>query len=224
MGTDMAKYKLVGEKSEMTQMTQDLAENTDANPVKKLGEDFHIKLEEQEKHELWQSESHFQAMKRQINERAAENPERYAAMMPMIALQSATHILEANFPGCEISNEGEFPVIVDGSTMRLADTMLVYAKDPKKEKNNVIAVMHLVPSPKGEGWAAVGTSWLDTVEMKAAEKALLDLLKQWYVEGRIAEDCMAQVMMGTDATIYRFVDGERFEDYSEERMAQWKWQ
>lgn len=49
-------------------------------------------------------------------------------------------------------------------------------------------------------------------------------MKLWYKEGKICEkDCMAQVMIGTDADIYKFIDGVRFEDYSDEQMNQLRW-
>lgn len=222
MGVDGVRNKLVGEKFDAVPMAQD-----ESNiPVKNFGDleaAFHVKLEEQNKHELFQSESQFQAIKRMINERAAQNPERYDAMLPTIALESATRFLQMNFPDCEVSDEGEFSATIDSQIVRIPNTRLVIAKEKGKEKHNVIAALYAVFSPNGEGWAATRKTWLDTKEMKAADDALLELLKKWYLEEKIAEDCMAQVIMGTDATIYRFVDGVRFEDYSDERMAQIKW-
>jgi hypothetical protein len=67
-------------------------------------------------------------------------------------------------------------------------------------------------------------NWLETPEMKAADQRLLELLKRWHVQGKVSKvDCMAQTMMVKDVTVYKFVDGERFEDYSEERMQEFRW-
>jgi hypothetical protein len=189
---------------------------------------FLLSLKEQPKHELFESESHFQAIKEHMRTRAQENPEFFNAIVPQVAVMSAKHFLSTNFPGCEVVDEGEFPATLpDGTEMKIADTRLILAKDPKQEPKSIIAALHIVPNPTGgeDTFMVKGKkNWLESKEMKGAEYALLELLKKFYAEGKVSEvDCMAQVMMETDATIYQFVEGSKFIDYSDERMAQFKW-
>lgn len=227
MGADESSYLFVGDKQDTLRTA---AGNEASHAAARLSslEGFGIKLEEQKKHELFQSESHFQAIKEHMVSKARANPDHYKAMAPRIAVMTATHFLEKNFPGCVVTDEGEFPAVLpDGKEMAICDTRLVVARDPKQAPRDVIAVIHAVPCP-GEGvfWMATpGKNWLETEEMKAAEMALLGLMKKWYKEGKISEvDCMAQVMMATDVSYYQFVDGERFVDYPDERNAQIRWQ
>jgi len=223
MGTDRLKLSFVGDKIEP------VASETNQTAASKAFtslDGFSIILKEQPKHELFESEGQFQAIKEMMQERARQDPDRFTASAPMVAQMAATHFLEANYPGCKISDEGEAPFTHEGQTFKLSDTRLVIATEPSKSKNNIVAALLLVPLPGGitGGWAAATEKkWTDTMEMKEAEKALLAVLKQWYKEEKIAEDCLAQVMMGMDAAIYRFVDGERFEDYDDERMSQLRW-
>ncbi|KAI0133460.1 hypothetical protein BJ170DRAFT_678409 [Xylariales sp. AK1849] len=236
MGVDRSRFKFVGEKvvtssiehQEIKRAAPTAATDkpvAEISPEKKKNEcgleAFSITLEEQKEHKLFDSESHFQAIKQHVRERAQQNPDLYQNLAPRLSLLAAMHIMEMNFPGCEVSDEGEFPVIMNGNDIELADTRLVVVRDPKQEPKSIIAATHVVPRP---GTLAQETNWLETKEMKAAEDALLALLKKWHEEGKVSElDCMAQVMMGTDASIYQFVDGERLVDYSDERMAQFKW-
>ncbi|VUC32656.1 unnamed protein product [Clonostachys rosea] len=189
---------------------------------------FLLSVKEQPKHELFESESHFQAIKEHMRVRVQENPEFFNAIVPQVAVMSAKHFLSANFPGCEVVDEGEFPVTLpDGTEIKVADARLILAKDPKQEPKSIVAALHVVPNPGGgeDTFMVKGKkNWLESKEMKGAEYALLELLKKLHAEGKVSEvDCMAQVMMETDATIYQFVEGSKFIDYSDERMAQIKW-
>lgn len=157
-----------------------------------------------------------------------QDPERFKAMAQGTTAAAARHFLERNYPGTEVSNERRFPITVDGKASSVPRTILTVARDNKMEQKNIVAVVYSVPSPDGELPIPLTggdtKTWLGTQELKDAVAALLDLMRQWYKEGKISEeDCMAQAMMGIDADIHRFVDGERFEDYSEERMNQFSW-
>lgn len=224
MGADRVKLSFVGDRIEPI-----AAEKVEGEEevVKKVYSDlsgFNIKLEEQRKHELFESESQFQAIKKFVRERAMQDPERYAAQAPFLAHSAAHYFLENNFPGCEISDEGPIPITMNGEIVNIASTGIVLGKDPKQSQKNIIAVIMLIPLPgKGGFIEATEKSWLDTKEIKVAEAVLLDLMKKWHKEGKIADDCMAKVAMGVDATIYKFVDGEKFEDYDDDRMKQFKW-
>jgi hypothetical protein len=237
MGSDQKMYKVVG--NEVLKSLDQAGETTEvAGHVQPAGEEipletekhdtglegFSITLTEEAKHNQWQSESHFQAMKHQMLERAQQNPGRFEAIAPQAALMSAIHVLKLNFPECEISDEDEFTGLLEES--KIANTNFVVAKDPKQEPKSIVAVVYIVSRPRADvSWADTQkTTWLETDEMKAAEAALLAMMKKWYSEGKISDiDCMAQVMMGVDATIYQFVDGEKFIDYSDERMASFQW-
>ncbi|KAH8896910.1 hypothetical protein GQ53DRAFT_743413 [Thozetella sp. PMI_491] len=223
MGADQKMYKFVGDKIiEPVNDEEHASESLTASVKQQYTnlDGFGVQLEEQPKHELFDSESHFQAFKHRFLEKAQQNPDVYARMAPHVSIMAATHMLTINFPGCDVSDEGEFPATLrDGSEIKIADTRLLVVRDPKQEPKSIVAVTHVVPRP-----IAQLSGWLDTPEMKAADEVLLKLLQKYHKEAKVSEkDCMAQVMMGTDATIYQFVDGERFEDYSDERMAQLKW-
>lgn len=222
MGADRLRLSFVGDRIEPQGANSTMEAKASKDYTSLDG--FSVRLEEQRKHELFESESQFQAIKQMMHERAQQDPSRFAGRAPMIAQMAANHFLEMNYPGCAISDEGEMPVTIEGQTITIPDTRLVIGKDPVKSHQNVIAALMLVPLPEQGSWiASTEKSWLDTKEMAEAETALLTVLKQWYIENKIATDCMAQVMMGTDVTIYRFVDGQRFEDYDEERMKQFQW-
>lgn len=233
MGADVARFKFISENfgalgtmegKKLETKKEGLSGEPEGYPSL---DSFYVELREDDEHQLFESEAQFQAIKQLIRQRQEQNPERYRAMAPHLALMTAQHFLEANYAGCDISDEGEFPVVIDGIPTTLNDTRFVVAKDPKKETHNVLAAMCMVPLP-GDARMSLNEiqdrNWLGTAEMAVAEQALLAVLKQWYGEGRLADDCMAQVVMSTDVSIYRFVEGERFEDYPEERMQQFKWQ
>lgn len=138
----------------------------------------------------------------------------------MAGITSAKTFMKINFPGCEVSDEGGFPFMMNGEEHIICDSRLILCKDPKQEPKSIVAAMHVVPKVMHEAYG-----WLDTKEMKAAEIGLLELMKRLYQQGKISEvDCMAQVMFGVDASYYRFVDGEKFVDYSEEEEKRFKWQ
>lgn len=231
MGADSARVKFFSEKlgsDVMTKNEKNSATEVSSGPARTLPslDTFFIVLKEQHAHELFESEVQFQAIKQHMRQRMQEDPERFRAMAPQLAVMSANHFIDANFPDCTMVDEGEFPVVMNGQVITIQDTRLVVAKDPKKDQNSIVAAMHLVPLPGPDTMSLLEIQdrvWIGTPEMKAAEQALIVVLKQWYREGKLAEDCMAQVIMGTDATIYRFVDGERFEDYPDERMQQIRW-
>lgn len=233
MGSDQERFKFISEKTSSSvsaaAATNDPKEKQPSSALahgQPSLDPFFVELKKEDEHQPFESEVQFQAIKQLLRQRAAQDPERYRAMAPQIAVMSAEHFLNANFPGCTISDKGEFPVIIDGVSMTIRDTRLMVAKDPTKDTNNVIAAIHLVPLPGKDNmsWIEIcDNTWIGSTEMDAAEQALLAVLKQWYKEGKLADDCMAQITMGTDATIYKFVDGDRFEDYPEERQKQFKW-
>ncbi|KAF2441478.1 hypothetical protein P171DRAFT_434161 [Karstenula rhodostoma CBS 690.94] len=132
----------------------------------------------------------------------------------------------ATMEAAKVCDEGEMTATLDGEATWIHDSRLVVAKDPTKTTNNVLAALHLMPLPDPDmSWSQISdANWLGTKQMWVAEYLLKEVLKQWYKEGKLAEDCLAQVIMGNDTTMYRFVDGERFEDYPEERMKLFKMQ
>jgi hypothetical protein len=225
IGADKISYSFVGEKFDAPIPTD--GKNLADLPKKIEGdiEGFSIRMLEQPKHELFESEGHFQAIKAIMRERMLQNPERYKALAQETAKATVCHFLEKNYPGCEVTYEGEFTTTVDGIPTKIPDTVLSVARDPKKEKNNIIAAIYSIPLPNGELQLPNDPkSWVNSQEMKDAVAALLVVMKQWYKEGKISDDdCMAQVMIGVDVDTYQFLDGERFEDYSEERMKQFNW-
>lgn len=227
MGADSRKYKLHGNRVTSSTPEDQVAGEAalTERPASGKLDVFDVTLKKQQKHQLFDSESHFQAIKQRMQTRAEQNPEFANQMTPVISSRAAQHILRMNFPQCEVLDAGEFPAVMpDGTVTGITDTRLIFAKDPKQEPNRIVAAVHVVPCPKpGLGWEAVKQTWLDTPEMRNAENALLELLKKMYAEGKLSEvDCMAQVVMGTDISIYQFVEGTRFVDYSEERMAQFQ--
>ncbi|KAI9903634.1 hypothetical protein N3K66_000163 [Trichothecium roseum] len=227
MGADSRKYKLYGNRVNSTTPKDQVAREAALTEKPASGnlDVFDVTLKKQQKHQLWDSESHFQAIRQRIQKRAEQKPEFANQMAPVISTRAAQLILRMNFPECEVLDAGEFPAVMpDGTVTGITDTRLILARDPKQEPNRIVAAVHVVPCPKpGLGWEAVKQTWLDTPEMRNAENALLEVLKKMYAEGKLSEvDCMAQVMMGTDISIYQFVEGTRFVDYSEERMAQFQ--
>lgn len=132
-----------------------------------------------------------------------------------------------NFPNSDVTDEGELPQDRVEGVPKLQDTKVWVARDPTQEPSSIEAVIVSVPSPDGKFNLLIdkGKKWLETPEMKRAEDALLALVKQWYKEGKISMvDCYVQVMMGVDAVIYQFVDGEKFIDYPDERIRKIKWE
>ncbi|KAF5236790.1 hypothetical protein FAUST_6353 [Fusarium austroamericanum] len=234
MGTDETVFKFVGDPKSLFPEVRalpgphDLAIQSDPttqDPVMdgSLEKDFNLKVSLLPKHDLMGSESQFQAVKKYVAEKAKTKlPDELRAQLIMVAHMTAQMFLTTNFPECEVSDEGPFPVVQPDGTMTLdLDTRLMVARDDKQE---VVAAMNIVPYPGPEASLFGDKNWLDTPEMKEADDRLLRLLKKWYAEGKVSKvDCMAQTMMVKDATIYKFVDGERFEDYSEERMKQFTW-
>ncbi|KAF4968846.1 hypothetical protein FSARC_3812 [Fusarium sarcochroum] len=245
MGTDETMFKFVGNPITIKQQTRllpparGLATPTDiaaalASPQspandKSLEMDFNLKVSLQPKHELFGSESQFQAVKQHVKESTEHYSHQELNDQAILsAPRVARHFLEMNFPNCDISDEGPFPVVLDdGREIVLQDTRLLVARDPKQEPSSIVSALVTVPCPAGRDAEPAMFStkvWLDTPEMKAADNRLLALLKRWHGQGLVSKiDCMAHIMMGKDGTIYKFVDGERFEDYSEERMQQIHW-
>ncbi|KAM0273142.1 hypothetical protein ACHAQH_008462 [Verticillium albo-atrum] len=228
LGVDESKFKFIGEHfdkspskgqdsdSNTVTSEQPAVAATSSQPEDSSLSAFNVRLTELPKHQLFESEGQFQAIKQYMEERFRENPEVFKAMESQVATTSAMHMLKLNFPACDISDEGDFPA-ADVST-ELPGTKLIVARDPKQEPKSVVAAVHVVPRLPSE------VTWLGTPEMQGAEESLLSLLKRWHAEGRISEvDCMAQVMMGTDASVYQFVDGQKFVDYSDDRMARFTW-
>ncbi|KAF1967557.1 hypothetical protein BU23DRAFT_602750 [Bimuria novae-zelandiae CBS 107.79] len=190
-------------------------------------EPFYLHIKEQEEYKLFESEVHMQAAKEWTRRKVEEHPAEFRAMVPQIAIDSAARFLEINYPGYEVSDKGGIPVTIGGKRTWFNDTRLVVAREPNKEKNNMVAAVHVAPLPGDEdmSWNEImEKNWWGTFEMKACEEVLQNLLVEWYNEGRLAEDCMAMTSLAISGTLYRFVDGERFEDYPEEREAQFKWQ
>jgi hypothetical protein len=245
MGTDESVFKLIGDpktlqpKERRLPLPSELGNPTEiaASPRKhqdpwedkSLERDFNLSISIQPKHDLMASESNFQAIKQYMKNKAKDKSPKELYDQAMRAMpMAAMHILECNFPECEITDEGLFPIVLPDGTMTVdPEARLVVARDPKQEPASIVAAIHVVPCPSGlhgEFNMYSDKNWLDTPEMKAADQRLLELLKKWHVEGKLSKvDCMAQTMMVKDATVYKFVDGERFEDYNEERMAQFRW-
>lgn len=185
---------------------------------------FFVKLEEQPKHKNVSSEIQWQAIRNWTRQRAEESPGFFRAIALHSTLDMARQFLKDNYPGCDVCDEGEMPAIINDEASWVHDTRLVVAKDPTKANNNVLAAMHLMPLPDPDkSWNEINdTYWLGTKQMIVAEYLLREQLKQKYKEGKLADDCLAMVLMASDMTMHKFVDGERFEDYPEERMKLFK--
>ncbi|OAA80224.1 hypothetical protein LEL_03710 [Akanthomyces lecanii RCEF 1005] len=192
-----------------------------------LEETFGIKLKKQQEHRLWQSESHFQKIRHEMRERAQANPERYEMINVLAGHQSAAKFMENNFGDRTITEEGELPQPDLKGAAKLENSKVLVARDPKQEPSSITAVLISIPCPI-PGYSPLidkEKTWLQTPESKRAEEAVMALLKQWYGQGKISKvDCFTQIMIGMDAIIYQFVDGEKFVDYPEERMEQIRWQ
>ncbi|KAF4988767.1 hypothetical protein FGRMN_9561 [Fusarium graminum] len=241
MGTDESLFKLIGDPKTSNPNQRNLPHPSEMEAIaaapripqpledRSLTTDFNLSISLQPQHELWGSESQFQAAKKYMTEKAKTKTPEELYKQAMVAMPAAAkRYLERNFPGCEISVEGAFPVVLpDGTERGDSEAVLVVARDPKQEPTSVVAAFNVVPCPSGPDdgsdlWS--DKVWIDTPQMKAADDRLLELLKRWHFQGKVSElDCMAQTMMAKDVTIYKFVDGERFEDYSEERMQQLNW-
>jgi len=226
MGTDCLQLSFVGDK--IVPMASEI-NKTDpiaaSKPFTSL-DGFSITLKEEPRHLNFDSESHFQAIKQKVKEEASQDPDYFTSITPMLTQRKATDFLETNYPGCKISDEGEAPFTHKEKAVIFSNTRLLIATEPSKSKNNIVSVILNVPLPGGVegGWAAATeTNWTERMEMTESEKTLLAVLKQWYKEERIAEDCIAMVTIGTDVGIWRFVDGERFEDLDDEQVDQLKW-
>ncbi|KAM0467963.1 hypothetical protein ACHAP7_011402 [Fusarium lateritium] len=245
MGTDESVFKLIGDPNTLKPRDRRLPLPSElGNPAeiaaspriprnpwedKSLEKDFNLSISIQPKHDLMVSESNFQAIKQYVLNRAKnKSPEEIYDEAMRTMPMAAKHTLGCNFPECEITDEGHFPLILpDGTETVDPEARLVVARDPKQEPTSIVAAIHVVPCPSGihgEFNIYSDKNWLETPEMKAADQRLLELLKRLYAEGKVSKvDCMAQTMMVKDATVYQFVDGERFEDYSDERMEQFRW-
>ncbi|KAJ6440220.1 transcriptional activator xlnR [Purpureocillium lavendulum] len=237
MGVDRSMFKFVGNP---TSPAQAVREASDQQPIvseanspsaqnDSLKKDFGITLTPQAKQGLFASQGHFEACKETLRKKAeTTSPEYLRAREVFVAPMAARHFLEINFPNCVVSDEGPFPAVLpDGTEVLLEETRLLVARDPEQEPRSIVAAINVVPRPGGpdsEPGLFSSKSWLDTPEMQQADNMLLSLLRKWHKQGLVSDvDCFAQVMMVKDATVYRFVEGERFEDYSEERIAQIKW-
>ncbi|KAF5664712.1 alpha beta-hydrolase [Fusarium heterosporum] len=242
MGTDESLFKLIGDPQTSNSQERRLPHHSEMKEIaaaprmpqqpledRSLATDFNLSISVQPQHALWASESQFQAVKRYMAEKAkTETPEELYKQAMVTMPSAAKRYLDHIFPGCEISIEGAFPVVLpDGTESGDSEAILVVARDLKQEPTSVVAAINVVPCPSGPGdgsdlWS--DKVWIDTPQMKAADDRLLELLKRWHVQGKVSKlDCMAQTMMAKDVTIYKFVDGERFEDYSDERMQQLNW-
>ncbi|SPJ78876.1 uncharacterized protein FTOL_07267 [Fusarium torulosum] len=245
MGTDESVFRLVGDPKTLTPRGRRLPLPSElGNPTKiaaspgvpqdpwedrTLERDFNLSISIQPKHDLMASESNFQAIKQYMIDKSKDKtPEELYDQAMRAMPMAAKHILESNFPECEVTDEGPFPIVLpDGTETVDPEARLVVARDSKQEPSSIVAAVHVVPCPSGlhgEFNMYSDKNWLETPEMKAADQRLLELLKRWHVQGKVSKvDCMAQTMMVKDVTVYKFVDGERFEDYSEERMQQLRW-
>ncbi|KAL4727087.1 hypothetical protein ACLX1H_005987 [Fusarium chlamydosporum] len=238
MGTDESVFKFVGDPQSLTKEVRALPHPAELNKQaetstsqslmvdRTLELDFGLKVSILPRHDLMGSESQFQAIKQYMTNKAkSKTPEELRAQAMMIAPMAARTFLANNFPCCEISDEGPLLVIhPDGTETLDHGSRLIIARDHKQEPSSVVAAINVVPCPSAGASFYTDKSWLETPEMKEADDKLLLLLRKWYAEGKISKlDCMAQTQMVKDATIYKFVDGERFEDYSEERMNEFRW-
>ncbi|KAM0343788.1 hypothetical protein ACHAPU_008216 [Fusarium lateritium] len=240
MGTDESAFKLIGDPKTSNPTETRLPHPSEMEGIaaapripqqpledRGLATDFNLSISIQPQHELWNSESQFQAIKQYMAEKAkTKTPEELYKQAMVTMPLAAKRYLEGVFPGCEISVEGAFPsVLPDEVETAYGEAILAVARDPKQEPTSVVAVINVIPCPSGDGSDLYSDKvWIDTPEMKAADDRLLELLKRWHVEGKVSKvDCMAQTMMAKDVTVYQFVDGERFEDYSDERMQQLNW-
>lgn len=218
---DVASYsnRVMGGRLPPLKTSENVEDGTDIEKV------FGVSLKRQQEHTRWESESQFQFMRQAIMERAETNPERYAEIAIMGAHKAAQMFLERNFPGCIVSDKGELPQPEEESGVpKFEHTKVWVARDKNQEPSSIVAVVAVVPSP-APGYIRIldktNKTWLDTPESTRADDCLLTLLKMWHSEGKTSKvDCYAEVMIGVDATIYQFVDGDKFIDYSEERMGE----
>ncbi|OAR03016.1 hypothetical protein LLEC1_06072 [Akanthomyces lecanii] len=240
-GQDTRHYTFIaphvkGQTAEDLQQFSDLLFGKEFDPLKPapnpedasdLEETFGVELRKQQEHRHWQSESHFQKMRQEMRERAQANPERYEMINVLAGHQSAATFMENNFGDCTITEEGELPQPDLKGAAKLENSQVLVARDPRQEPSSITAVLVSIPCPV-PGYSPLihkDKTWLQSPERKTAEVALMAVLKQWFSQGKISKvDCFAQIMIGMDAVIYQFVDGDKFIDYPEERMEQIKWQ
>lgn len=225
-----------GQTAEDLQQFSDLLFRGELDPLKPapnpedasdLEEAFGVELKKQQEHRLWQSEGHFQQIRHEMSERAQANPERYEMINVLAGHQSAALFMKNNFGDCTITEEGELPQSDLKGAAKLENSQVLVARDAKQAPSSITAVLVSIPCPV-PGYSPLidrEKTWLQSPERKRAEDALLALLKRWYSEGKISKvDCYAQILIGMDAVIYQFVDGDKFVDYPEERMEQIRWQ
>ncbi|KAK0391014.1 hypothetical protein NLU13_0516 [Sarocladium strictum] len=224
MGFDAVRYSWVGSKldPDATELPKRDAPGDWKKPEGMM-EGFFVKVEEIRKHQLFDSEEHFQGIKAMMTQRMLQDPERFKAMALDIAKASSTRALEMNFPGSEITFEEDLPIRFNG---RDVETAVVVARKPNTTKKDIVSAVYCIPSPDGElhvDASGKRKEWLGTPEAKAGLAKLLERMQQWQREDRIAEgECMAELMIGIDADVYLFVDG-RFEEPTDERMARYIW-
>lgn len=223
MGFDTLRWSFVGNKFKPGEAGASSGSSSVLKRPRGAMDGFFVKVEPAPKHNLFQSEEHFQGIKTIMTERMLQDPERHKAQALELARRSAAHIMEMNFPGTEISFEADLPITFND---KAAETAFVVGKQPGKTEKDIVAAIYCIPSPDGEltiDASGKRKEWLGTPEAKAGVAKLLERMQEYEREGRIAEgECVAELMIGIDADIYLFKDG-RFEDPSDERMAQFNW-
>jgi hypothetical protein len=223
MGFDTLRYSFIGSKLEPGIAAASKRNVPTLKRPEGAMEGFFVKVTDVPKHHLFDSEEHFQGIRSMMTERMLQDPERFKARALETAKAAASHLLEMNFPGSEITAMEGLPISFND---RAAETAVVAARHPNKTEKDIICAVYCIPSPDGElhiDASGKRKEWLGTPEAKAGLAKLLEKMQQWQKEGRLTEgECMAQLMIGIDADLYEFVDG-RFEEPSEERIAQWTW-
>lgn len=151
----------------------------------------------------FESEAQFQAVKEHLDNLAATNPERFAMIARPGAFRAAEFWMTENFPDAQVVNAGCFPGDVSalGKDVKPEDTQFFVAMDPENPRKFIavnLVVFNLAFSLPGRSGDALGSP-----EIKAAEDALLEMLKGWQHDG-MSDGFLVLVSMGVDMTIYRF--------------------
>ncbi|CEJ92762.1 hypothetical protein VHEMI08393 [[Torrubiella] hemipterigena] len=227
MGQDQKTWAFVGHDSLKDQSAVAMASagetvsNAQPFPVGNVHiASFGIDLEELPHDIMYNEKGEFHGFFGYLRQRYTDNP-RTAEIHAITSVQVMKVFLENAFPGTEISDQGELVIPAeDGAEKSEAQTMegshLFVVRDPTQAPKDVIAVSYLMALP--DGLKPTG-HYEDSQFLKDGENALLKVMKQMYEKGEISDkECTASVRACFDGTIYQFVEGSKFVDYSETQM------
>lgn len=181
---------------------------------------FGIDLEELPRGIMYDEDGDFQGILGHLRQRYVDS-ERAADVHAVASIATMTMYLDGCFPGAQVSDQGELIVPSEGDAEKseaqtLKGSRLFVVRDPAQAPKDVVGVVHLMALP--DGMKPTG-HYEDSQFMKDGEAALLKVMKKMYENGEISDnDCTAIVQACFDTTVYQFVEGNKFVDYSETQM------